>query len=172
MVTLINSTAQIHLFNSDGRGKFYFRNKTIVFDKPGLQLLLTGQTYRISMEEFDLIRELGRGQYGLVLLVRHLPSGRLMALKDLCVELSGESMKNILMELDVLRRAESPFILEFFGAFHNHASVFFCVEYMDAGSLETQCNKRGPISEHVLAAITFPVLVSDYSNQDDNFLIR
>lgn len=126
-------------------------------DRFGVYFLPTGQTYRISMDEFELIKEVGRGQYGLVLLVLHRPSGRLMALKDLQIELSEESMKNVLMELDVLMRAESPFILEFFGAFHNHSSVFLCLEYMDADSLEKQVSTRGPIPENVLAAITFPV---------------
>lgn len=111
------------------------------------------------MSEFELIREMGRGQYGVVLLVRHLPSGRLMALKDIGLELSTESLKNISMELDVLTMASAtPYILEFYGAFHNRASIFLCLEYMDVGSLESLYKTRGRIPECVIRAIALPVV--------------
>lgn len=43
--------------------------------------LATGITYKVGMSEFDLEREIGRGQFGVVLLVRHRLSDRIMALK-------------------------------------------------------------------------------------------
>lgn len=126
-------------------------------DQYGTEFLPTGQTYRISMEEFELIREIGRGQYGLVLLVLHRPSNKLMALKDLRLEVSEETIKQIVTELDILAMAVSPYILEFFGAFHNRSSVFMCLEYMDAGSIEHLYHATGPIPESALAAIAYSV---------------
>ena len=40
------------------------------------------------------------------------------------------------MELDILHRAVAPEIVEFFGAFTIESCVYYCMEYMDAGSLE------------------------------------
>lgn len=40
------------------------------------------------------------------------------------------------MELDVLHRAEGPEIVEFYGAFFIESCVYYCMEYMDAGSLD------------------------------------
>lgn len=62
------------------------------------------------------------------------------------------------MELDVLTKAESPHIVEFFGAFHNQASVYLCLEYMDAGSIEHLYLTRGGLPEDVLAAVAFAVV--------------
>lgn len=42
------------------------------------------------------------------------------------------------MELDILHRASavSPHIIEFYGAFFIESCVYYCMEYMDAGSLD------------------------------------
>lgn len=40
------------------------------------------------------------------------------------------------MELDILHRAVHPLIVEFYGAFFIESCVYYCMEYMDAGSLD------------------------------------
>jgi mitogen-activated protein kinase kinase len=40
------------------------------------------------------------------------------------------------MELDILHRAAHPSIVEFYGAFFIESCVYYCMEYMDAGSLD------------------------------------
>lgn len=40
------------------------------------------------------------------------------------------------MELDILHRAVAPEIVEFYGAFTIESCVYYCMEYMDAGSLD------------------------------------
>ena len=40
------------------------------------------------------------------------------------------------MELDILHRAVAPEIVEFYGAFFVESCVYYCMEYMDAGSLD------------------------------------
>jgi len=40
------------------------------------------------------------------------------------------------MELDILHRAVAPEIVEFFGAFTIESCVYYCMEYMNAGSLD------------------------------------
>lgn len=143
---------------SDGKGQLYFKDKTIVVDNFGSQFLSSGHTYKISMNEFELVREMGRGQYGVVLLVRHLPSDRLMALKDIGLELGPDSLKTISMELEVLTMASAtPYILDFYGAFHNRASIFLCLEYMDVGSLESLYKTHGRLPEPIIRAVALAV---------------
>lgn len=137
-----------------------FRNKLPVADCHSVRLpMATGELYSISMDEFELEREIGRGHFGLVLLVRHRLSGRLMALKDIRLEISEQFIKRLMTELDVLTRATSPHIIEFFGACHNEASVYLCLEHMDAGSLERLYRMHGPIPEPVLAAVAYCVVM-------------
>jgi mitogen-activated protein kinase kinase len=56
------------------------------------------------------------------------------------------------MELDILHRAIAPEIIEFYGAFLVESCVYYCIEYMDAGSLDA-LNING-IPENELARIT------------------
>lgn len=45
-------------------------------------------------------------------------------------------LNGIIMELDILHRAVSPEIVEFYGAFTIESCVYYCMEFMDAGSLD------------------------------------
>jgi mitogen-activated protein kinase kinase len=45
-------------------------------------------------------------------------------------------MKQIMMELEVLHRSSSPFIIDFNGAFFAESCVYYCMEFMDAGSID------------------------------------
>ena len=53
------------------------------------------------------------------------------------LELDESRLNSIIMELDILHRAVAPEIVEFFGAFTIESCVYYCMEFMDAGSLDT-----------------------------------
>jgi mitogen-activated protein kinase kinase len=55
------------------------------------------------------------------------------------------------MELDVLHRAVAPEIVEFYGAFFIESCVYFCMELMDAGSMDKL--QGAGVPEDVLAVI-------------------
>lgn len=59
------------------------------------------------------------------------------------------------MELDVLHKSQCTYIVDFYGAFFMESNVYYCMEYMDAGSLDLLCWKGVP--EDVLAQITIAV---------------
>lgn len=45
-------------------------------------------------------------------------------------------MKQIYTELAVLNQSSSPYIVSFYGAYFHDSFVFYCIELMDAGSLD------------------------------------
>ena len=61
------------------------------------------------------------------------------------------------MELDILHRAIAPQIVEFYGAFFIESCVYYCMEFMDAGSLD-KIYDGGVQDEKVLARITSDVV--------------
>ncbi|KAG9081707.1 MAP kinase kinase Wis1 [Ceratobasidium sp. UAMH 11750] len=111
-----------------------------------------GSSFKINMSEFRLDEELGRGNYGTVKKVFHKPTNVVMAMKEIRLELDDAKLNAILMELDILHRAIAPEIVDFYGAFFIESCVYYCMEYMDAGSLD-KLNGAG-VPEHVLARIT------------------
>jgi mitogen-activated protein kinase kinase len=104
------------------------------------------------MDEIEVMGELGRGNYGSVQQVFHRPSQVEMAMKvssasagvglradrqEIRLELDESKLSGIIMELDILHRAKAPEIVEFYGAFTIESCVYYCMEFMDAGSLDT-----------------------------------
>ncbi|KAK4686322.1 mitogen-activated protein kinase kinase, partial [Tremellales sp. Uapishka_1] len=95
-----------------------------------------GQSFKINMDEIEILDELGKGNYGTVQKVFHRPTGVTMAMKEIRLELDNSKLNAIIMELDILHRAVAPEIVEFYGAFTIESCVYYCIEFMDAGSLD------------------------------------
>lgn len=142
----------------DGQGRLYFHN--VVIDSQGVYDPAGNQLYRVKRADFELISELGSGQYGTVWQVRHLPTGMMMAIKVVALAVSESALKQILTELDILMRSSSPFIVQCFGAFCSEASVYFCMELEEEGSVEKLVTKKplGTWMESVLQAVAFSVV--------------
>lgn len=75
-----------------------------------------------------------------------------LILQEIRLELDDSKLKTIITELDILHRATSPYIIDFYGAFFIESCVYYCMEFMDAGSLEVVAGIDVP--EDVLARIT------------------
>jgi mitogen-activated protein kinase kinase len=137
-----------------------------------------GSSFAINMNQLQLGDELGRGAYGTVKKVLHKPTNVAMAMKvrlycaprlrslwltlhfvlhlpfwrqEIRLELDDTKLNAIIMELDILHRAVHTNIVEFYGAFFIESCVYYCMEYMDAGSLDKLYGAGVP--EDVLARI-------------------
>ncbi|GAA5959654.1 hypothetical protein JCM21900_002148 [Sporobolomyces salmonicolor] len=134
----------------DPSGRLNFAQKAILH-ADGVDFS-SGASFKIKMDDFELFEELGKGNYGTVQKVLHRPTGVTMALKEIRLELDDSKLKTIITELDILHRATSPYIIDFYGAFFIESCVYYCMEYMDAGSLEFVAGIDVP--EDVLARVT------------------
>lgn len=121
----------------DPSGRLNFAGKAVLHAS-GVDFS-NGISYDINMEQLVLEQELGRGNYGTVKKVLHLPTNVEMAMKEIRLELDSTKLNGILMELDILHRAEGSYIVEFYGAFFVESCVYYCMEYMDGGSLASLC---------------------------------
>ncbi|RIB11085.1 MAP kinase [Gigaspora rosea] len=134
----------------DPSGKLNFNGKAIIHAQ-GVDFS-NGTSYKINMQELQVMEEIGKGQYGTVQKVYHIPTNVTMAMKEIRLELDQAKLKQILMELDILHKAKSEYIVDFYGAFFIESCVYYCMEYMDAGSLDKLYGNGVP--EDVLAKIT------------------
>lgn len=120
-----------------------------------------GSSSRITLDELEFIEELGHGNYGNVSKVLHKPTNVIMAMKEVKLELDEAKFKQILMELEILHKCQSPYIVDFYGAFFIEGAVYMCMEYMDGGSLDKIYDPSpeiGGIDEPQLAYITNAVM--------------
>ncbi|KAG6842137.1 hypothetical protein C0991_001630 [Blastosporella zonata] len=118
----------------DPSGALNFKGKAILH-AAGVNFS-SGPSFNINMSQLHLDEELGRGNYGTVKKVLHKPTNVAMAMKEIRLELDDAKLNAIIMELDILHRAVAPQIVEFYGAFFIESCVYYCMEYMDAGSLD------------------------------------
>ncbi|KAI5961012.1 wis1 [Candida pseudojiufengensis] len=133
----------------------------------------SGSSFRVSLEEFECLDELGRGNYGSVSKVLHKPTGVLMAMKEVRLELDETKFTQILMELDILHKCDSPYIVDFYGAFFVEGAVYMCIEYMDGGSLDKIFGDNiGVKDETSLAYITESVIRGLKELKDNHNIIH
>lgn len=183
-------------------GTLNFKNKAVIHGG-GIEFS-SGHSFSISLDEVDLLDELGKGNYGTVYKVRHSRphlrkpglglrgivsrppgqegsntpstkkqdnlSGVIMAMKEIRLELDETKFAQIIMELDILHRCISPFIIDFYGAFFQEGAVYICVEYMDGGSVD-KLYEQG-IPENILRKITLSTVMGLKTLKDEHNIIH
>ena len=97
-------------------------------------------------------------------------TGIIMAMKEIRLELDEAKFAAIIMELDILHRCVSPFIVDFYGAFFQEGAVYICMEYMDGGSIDKLYGEGVP--EGVLRKITLATVMGLKSLKDDHNIIH
>lgn len=97
-------------------------------------------------------------------------TGVVMAMKEIRLELDEKKLTQIIMELDILHRCVSPFIIDFYGAFFQEGAVYMCVEYMDGGSVDRLY--EGGIPEDVLRKVTLSTIMGLKTLKDDHNIIH
>lgn len=97
-------------------------------------------------------------------------TGIVMAMKEMRLELEDSKFATIIMELDVLHRCASPYIVDFYGAFFQEGAVYICMEFMDGGSIDKLYS--GGVPENVLQKVTLATVQGLKSLKDDHNIIH
>jgi mitogen-activated protein kinase kinase len=97
-------------------------------------------------------------------------TGVIMAMKELRLELDEAKFAAIIMELDILHRCLSPYIIDFYGAFFQEGAVYICIEFMDGGSIDTIYGDGIP--ESVLRKITYATTMGLKTLKDEHNIIH
>lgn len=115
------------------------------------KILSNGQ---INAQDIQYQEQLGHGNGGTVYKAYHLSYKRVLAVKVIPLDITVDLQKQIMSELEILYKCDSPYIITFFGAFFVENRISICTEFMDGGSLDVF--KRIP--EHVLGRIAVAVV--------------
>uniref|UniRef100_W5N958 Dual specificity mitogen-activated protein kinase kinase 5 n=1 Tax=Lepisosteus oculatus TaxID=7918 RepID=W5N958_LEPOC len=115
------------------------------------KILANGQMNEQDIRYRDM---LGHGNGGTVYKALHVPSGKILAVKVIPLDITLELQKQIMSELEILYKCDSSYIIGFYGAFFVENRISICTEFMDGGSLDVY--RRIP--EHVLGRIAVAVV--------------
>lgn len=112
----------------------------------------------LELKDLQFLSLLGDGSSGVVKKALHVPTGGVLAVKVIQLDIEPNVRKQILLELKTLHKTQCEFVVSFFDAFYDEGSFFIALEYMDSGSLATVLTKAKSIPENVLGKISFQVL--------------
>ncbi len=88
-----------------------------------------------SLHDIEALHAVGQGASGVVRRARHKPTGTIVALKVVPIDLSATKSQQVVTELKTLYQCHSPYIISFMGAFYKDRAISLVMEYMESGSL-------------------------------------
>ncbi|KAI5088687.1 dual specificity mitogen-activated protein kinase kinase 5 isoform X1 [Silurus meridionalis] len=109
---------------------------------------------KINEQDIQYQEQLGHGNGGTVYKAYHLLGKRVLAVKVIPLDITVELQKQIMSELEILYKCDSPYIIKFYSAFFVENRISICTEFMDGGSLDVYRK----IPEHVLGRIAVSVV--------------
>lgn len=109
----------------------------------------TGNDSILKRENFDILKVLGRGNFGKVCLVKKKGEDTLYAMKILKKSVidAKKQKAHTITERKVLENAKCPFIVKLFWAFQTSSKLYMVLEYMPGGELFFHLTKEGSFSE-------------------------
>lgn len=94
---------------------------------------------KVTINDFDLVRLVGKGAFGKVWQVRRKGTGEIYALKVLNKKTIVEQnlVEHTVFERDVMLTCNNPFIINLYYSFQNDDNLYFVLDFVGGGSLFT-----------------------------------
>ncbi|KAI8643415.1 kinase-like domain-containing protein [Parasitella parasitica] len=122
------------------------------FISSSLSTPVTKNTRKVSLVDFEILKLLGRGAYGKVMLCRHKESGILYAMKVLkkaSLFVHAKNAEHTKAERQILEEVQNPFIVQLFYAFQTNDRLYLILEYATGGELFTHMASEHMFTEDV-----------------------
>ncbi|XP_077958756.1 dual specificity mitogen-activated protein kinase kinase 6 isoform X2 [Gasterosteus aculeatus] len=120
------------------------------------------KNFEVKADDLEQICELGRGAYGVVDKMRHVPSGLIMAVKRIRATVNTQEQKRLLMDLDIsMRTVDCFYTVTFYGALFREGDVWICMELMDTSLdkfYKQVIEKGSSIPEDILGKIAVSIV--------------
>ena len=137
----------------------------------------TSQNHQLCIKDFVVEREIGKGGFGRVLLVRKIndPLLRPYAMKVLRKAdlLENRLMEGTILERNVLQRTNHPFIVHLNYAFQTDSKIYLVMEYLPGGDIYQLLKKNLRLCEETACFyIAEVILALDYLHKEMNLIYR
>ena len=119
-----------------------------------------------NITDFTLIKELGTGSFGRVLLVQHKGTQGQYAIKAIDKRTKTNIQERIYFrrEIEIMYRIHHPNVVKLFGHFEDNTYCYFIMEYIEGGNIYSYIPKNGihSISTQQVASIIKDVISATY----------
>jgi serine/threonine protein kinase len=134
----------------------YFKNR----QKSHYQKLLLQEGFSLAPvcpTDYELIGCVGKGSYGSVLLAKTIPSGDLIAIKEIPFCISAGSSR-VTEEVSILSELHHPNIVRYLGSKVSENSLQIFMEFVSGGTINSLLQKHGAFCESLIKIYTFQIL--------------
>ena len=106
---------------------------------------------RLSLEDFNTVKVIGKGAFGEVRLVQKKDSGKIYAMKTLLKSemYKKDQLAHVKAERDVLADANSPWVVSLYYSFQDSLYLYLIMEFLPGGDLMTMLIKWQIFTEDV-----------------------
>uniref|UniRef100_A0A5F8HEB8 protein kinase C n=1 Tax=Monodelphis domestica TaxID=13616 RepID=A0A5F8HEB8_MONDO len=145
---LVPLTCKRHMVSKatiQGRGMDQHWNASVIDGMDGIKI-----SQGLGLQDFDLIRVIGRGSYAKVLLVRLKKNDQIYAMKVVKKELvhDDEDIDWVQTEKHVFEQASSnPFLVGLHSCFQTTSRLFLVIEYVNGGDLMFHMQRQRKLPE-------------------------
>jgi serine/threonine protein kinase len=91
-----------------------------------------------KLEDFQVVRPLGKGHFGAVYLVTSKLTNKLYAMKEIQTKnyKTQEEVNQVEKEIKLLENLRHPHVITYFNSFKQNGNIYIIIEYINGGSLE------------------------------------
>ena len=112
-------------------------DNSMILQNNTMSPIATTSSFTLNNDDLVTLKNLGSGNSGTVCKILHVPTQKTMAKKTIHIDLKTVIQTQIIRELRILHECQSPYIIEFYGAFLNtNNTIVICMEYCNCGSLD------------------------------------
>ncbi|CAN0248820.1 RAC-alpha serine/threonine-protein kinase-like [Petromyzon marinus] len=141
----------------------------------GMETCSTRPKPRVTMNDFDYLKLLGKGTFGKVILVREKATGKYYAMKILKKEVivAKDEVAHTLTENRVLQSCRHPFLTSLKYSFQTHDRLCFVMEYVNGGELFFHLSRERVFSEERTRFYGAEIVSAlDYLHTEKNVVYR
>ncbi len=173
-IQLGNTVFQVSIEVATEAGKITPDAVTISIQEPESEEIIprlvqqanAGDPNLAAIQDYTIVKLLGKGGFGAVYLVRHNQTGELVALKTMLPQVvaSQSAVTMFLRETENTRALQHPNVVKLLDSGHFYGTFFFTIEYCNGGSVIDLIQERGrklsideavPIILQVLDGLTY-----------------
>ena len=132
------------------------KNKNIVLIKPKFKYIA------VNYNDFELIKVIGRGFIGKILLVKYKKDGKYYAMKMMRKDqiISEELQDNILLEKNILIESQNEFILSLSFFFQTKGRIYFITPFIKGGDLYHKLKKDKFLKEDLVKFYSAQIIIA------------
>ena len=115
----------------------------IQFSKPDIKIQRPRDDFTNPMDQYRVVREIGKGGYGRALLVKSVATGELKVVKEMNLAgLSPDGVKSALKEVEILSSLKHTNIIRYRNCSQTKKKLFILMDYADGGDLAKHISQQ------------------------------